>query len=79
MTVKSDLKNTYNNIPYLTFKSLCIVPIQADLCIAEMMTEKEKKWLKEYNKLCYDTMKPLIKDEHVLAWVKKQADKAELL
>ena len=49
------------------------------ICIAEMMTEKEKKWLKEYNKMCYDTMKPLIKDEHVLAWVKKQADKAELL
>lgn len=77
--MNADLKNTFLDKKYLTFKPLCLVPIQADLCIGEMMNEKEKAWLKNYNLLCYNTMKPLIKDEHVLEWVKRQSELADQL
>ena len=79
MTVNADLEKTFNDVKYLTFKPLCLVPIQADLCVKEMMNEKEKKWLKDYNELCYETMKPLIQDEHVLEWVRKQYEAAQKL
>ena len=73
------MEETYNNKKFLTFKPLSYVPIQADLCVSAMMDEKEKKWLREYNHKCSEQMLPRIKDERVLAWVKEQAEKADLL
>ena len=79
MVVNADFKETFNNKKFLKFKPLCLVPIQANLCVKEMMNEKEKKWLKEYNRLCYETMKPLIQDRSVLEWLEKQMKMTEQL
>lgn len=79
VTVRANLEETFGNREYLTFKPLCLVPIQADLCVSELMTEKEKQWLKNYNKMCYECMKPLIQDQHVLEWICKQCELAEKL
>ena len=79
VTVKAAFEKTFNNQEYLTFKPLCLVPIQADLCVSELMNEKEKKWLTDYNRMCYERMKPLIQDQHVLEWVRRQYELAEQL
>ena len=73
------MKSTYNGKKYLTFKPLSYVPIQADLCVADMLDEREKTWLKEYNRACYEKMAPLIQDASVLQWVEDQAERTSLL
>ena len=73
------MESTYNDKKYLTFKPLSYVPIQADLCVADMLDARGKKWLKEYNSACYEKMSALVEDASVLQWVKDQAEKAALL
>ena len=51
MTVESGLAKTHLDRQFLRFDVLSFVPIQADLCIKELMTEEEKRWLESYNSL----------------------------
>ena len=71
--------NTTFNRPFLRFGQLSYVPIQASVCVSEMMTEVEKKWLREYNQKCVEEMRPLVKDERVMKWLEKQAEEANAL
>lgn len=65
--------------PFLHFSHLSFVPIQASLCVKEMLTEEEKKWLQTYNQSCYDKLEPLIQDASVLEWLKRQAEETKQL
>ena len=71
--------NTTFNRPFLRFGQLSYVPIQASVCVGEMMTEAEKKWLRNYNQECVERMRPLVKDERVMKWLEKQAEEANAL
>ena len=73
---KTDYVNASFGCRFLHFVPLSYVPIQASMCVKEMLEEWEKKWLQEYNQECVDRMKPLIHDEKVLEWLQRQADEA---
>lgn len=65
--------------PFLHFSHLSFVPIQASLCVKEMLTGDEKEWLRTYNQTCFEKLEPLIEDASVLAWLKRQAEEAKQL
>lgn len=72
----SGLEKTHLGRQFLRFDVLSFVPIQADLCVKEMLTEEEKRWLKQYNSLCLEKMKGLISDPEVLSWLEKQVERS---
>ena len=78
MTVESGLAKTHLDRQFLRFDVLSFVPIQADLCIKELMTEEEKRWLESYNSICLEKMKGYITDSEVLSWLEKQVEKSRL-
>ena len=79
MVEKTDCIDASFGCRFLHFVPLSYVPIQASVCVKEMLEEWEKKWLQEYNQECIDRMKPLIHDEKVLEWLQKQADDTNAL
>ena len=79
LTVPSELKNTYQDRPYLRFDVLSYVPIQADLCLSEMLTKEEKQWMIDYNTSCLKKMSQLIEEKNVLHWLEAQVEKAKTL
>lgn len=79
LTVPSELKNTYQDRPYLRFDVLSYVPIQADLCLSEMLTKEEKQWMIDYNTSCLKKMSQLIEEKNVLHWLETQVEKAKAL
>ena len=72
-------KNKAFDRDFLHFGQLSYVPIQANVCVSEMMSEVEKKWLKDYNQECVDRLRPLVKDERVMQWLERQAEEAKAL
>lgn len=79
MVEKTDCVNASFGCPFLRFIPLSYVPIQASVCVKEMLEEGEKEWLRDYNQECVNKMKPLIHDEKVLEWLQRQADEAKEL
>ena len=77
VTVESGLEKTHLDRQFLRFDVLSFVPIQADLCVEEMLTEKEKRWLEKYNSFCLEKMKGYITDPEVLTWLEKQAERTK--
>lgn len=78
MTVDSGLEKTYQNRQFLRFDVLSFVPIQADLCIKELLTEEEKLWLYKYNSVCLEKMKGYISDPEVISWLEKQVEQSSV-
>lgn len=42
---------------FLTFQTLTLAPIDINLILVEILTENEKKWLKNYHKKIFETLK----------------------
>ncbi|KAK8798807.1 hypothetical protein WA158_007891 [Blastocystis sp. Blastoise] len=62
------------NDKYLRFETLSFVPIQVDCCNIDMLSKLEKQWLIDYNSKCYETLKPLVKEQFVLDWLQQQKE-----
>ena len=60
---------------FLTFEPVTVVPIQAKMILAELMTEQEIEWLNGYHQLCRDRVGPILKESgssHALEWLIKE-------
>jgi len=51
--------------PFLTFCPVTVVPIQAKMITAELLTRQEIEWLNNYHELCRERVGPLLKE---LGW-----------
>ena len=59
----------------LCFNIVTRVPISPKLVEPSLLTDAEKTWLNNYNKLCYDSLSPLLKspeDATVLEYLKNE-------
>ena len=52
----------------LEFEPITWCPWEKEAILGEMMTEKEKKWLKDYHSMVHENLKPLVDDE-TAAWL----------
>jgi len=58
---------------FLGFEHLTYVPIQTRLIDTTLLTQKQKDWVNNYHKECYEKLAPrLIGDEATLAWLRKE-------
>ncbi|HPF78589.1 MAG TPA: aminopeptidase P family protein [Alphaproteobacteria bacterium] len=58
----------------LYFETITLCPIDKKMIVVDMLDEKEKTWLNEYNARVYETLLPLL-DQSTAAWL-KEATKA---
>lgn len=64
---------------FIKMEPLSCVPFESGLIDVKLLNENEKKWLIEYNKMCYDKVGNYVSEE-VKEWLKKQyTDMEELL
>ena len=52
----------------LEFEPITWCPWEKEAILGEMLTEKEKKWLKDYHSMVHENLKPLVDDE-TAAWL----------
>jgi len=72
---KVETKYKFGDKEFLGFENLTMCPIQTKLMKKSMMTKKEIKWVNEYHKKVYNTLKPFLKDDlKTLEWLKKETE-----
>lgn len=52
-----------NEIPFYTFETLTLVPIDLNLIDGRLLTPSEKKWLNDYHAIVRRTLMPLVHEE----------------
>eukprot|EP00090_Calanus_glacialis_P043927 TRINITY_DN7796_c0_g1_i1.p1 TRINITY_DN7796_c0_g1~~TRINITY_DN7796_c0_g1_i1.p1 ORF type:complete len:620 (+),score=228.62 TRINITY_DN7796_c0_g1_i1:83-1942(+) len=60
---------------FLTFEPVTVVPIQAKMILAELMTQQELEWLNAYHQTCRDRVGPILKQMgrvEALEWLIKE-------
>lgn len=62
---------------FLEFKPLTLVPIDESMILPEELGEKAEHWLREYQKLVYETMFPYL-DEEECRWLGKKCGITDL-
>ena len=55
---------------FMHFECITICPIDLDGVVVEMLSAKEKKWLNDYHKDCYNKLSPFMNDEEK-EWLKE--------
>ncbi|CAL1705996.1 unnamed protein product [Somion occarium] len=69
-------KHEFNGPIWLGFERLTCVPIQTKMVKDSMLSKEEKQWLKDHNRLCFERLEPLIKDDkRALKWLKREANR----
>lgn len=63
---------------YIKMEPLSVVPLQSCMIEPKLLSESEKKWLIEYNKMCFDIVGGYL-TEDVKNWLKKQCEDMENL
>lgn len=75
MAIIKEVKTTHSfgDKPYLGFEHVTMVPYCRALIDTSLLTEREKKWLNDYNKDIVAKTKSLLGDDQVaLAWLEKE-------
>ena len=57
---------------FLGFKILTLCPFEPNFIDLSLLDEKEKTWLKTYNKEVFEKLAPNLKDKKALAWLEKR-------
>lgn len=73
--VKKEVGNNFNGRGALGFETVTCCPIQTKLVDVNLLTEKERAYLNQYNQNAFDTLKPLlekINDQFTLSWLEKE-------
>ncbi|ERT01483.1 hypothetical protein HMPREF1624_02733 [Sporothrix schenckii ATCC 58251] len=75
MAIIKEVKTTHSfgDKPYLGFEHVTLVPYCRALIDTSLLTEREKKWLNEYNNKVVEKTKSLLGDDEIaLAWLEKE-------
>ncbi|KAL1899476.1 hypothetical protein Sste5346_002874 [Sporothrix stenoceras] len=75
MAIIKEVKTTHSfgDKPYLGFEHVTMVPYCRALIDTSLLTEREKRWLNDYNKNVVDKTKSLLGDDELaLAWLEKE-------
>lgn len=59
---------------FLCFETLSLCPIDKNLITPDLLNDIEIKWLNQYHEAVYQNISPLITDEFVKVWLKKQCE-----
>jgi Xaa-Pro aminopeptidase len=63
---------------FLKFSKLTMIPIQKNLILTSLMSEKELDWLDAYHKEVFSKVGPLLdEDSPALKWLKKSCEKID--
>lgn len=69
--VKTDVE--FGSPDWMGFERLTQVPIQKSLVDWELLSSREKQWLKSHNNSCKQAILPLIQnDRRAVKWLKRQ-------
>ncbi|XP_065317455.1 xaa-Pro aminopeptidase 1-like [Gordionus sp. m RMFG-2023] len=74
--IKAKTKNNFNEIPFLTFESLTLVPYQSNLIDQKLLTQQEINQINEYHRLCRDLVGKELEQLgklDALNWLRNQA------
>lgn len=55
----------------LYFETITLAPIDLNLVIPSMLSDDERQWLNDYHRQVFETLSPLLGDDHV-AWLKEK-------
>jgi len=70
--MKAETKFNFQDVGYLGFETLTYVPIDHKLIDASILTPKEREWLNDYHKICWDKLSPFLQnDAETLQWLKR--------
>lgn len=59
--------------PFYGMERVTMTPIQKKMIDVGLLNEKERSWVDEYHKECFEKLGPLLKDDaETLAWLKKE-------
>ncbi|CDF32531.1 unnamed protein product [Chondrus crispus] len=59
--------------PFYGMERVTMTPIQKKMIDVGLLNEKERSWVDEYHKECFEKLEPLLKDDaETLAWLKKE-------
>jgi len=73
IVTETKTKHTFGDKPYLGFEHVTMVPYCRSLIDASLLTEKEIKWLNDYNTMVFEkTSKYFENDELTMAWLKRE-------
>ena len=64
-----DIKTQFGE--FLSFYNFTVVPIDTRPVIKDLLTEKEIKWLNDYNKRCYDELCPYLEGSDLQYLIKQ--------
>jgi len=73
--IKAETKYKYQDMKFLTFEPLTVVPIQAKMLDPALLSSDEIDWLNKYHEKCLETLTPVLEKQNkidVLAWLKCQ-------
>lgn len=62
----------FGSVGYLTFENITMVPIQKKLIKTSLMSKEDIEWINEYHQEVWNKVSPLLTDEKVKAWLKKE-------
>jgi len=69
---KVETKFNFQDTGYLGFETITYVPIDYKLIDSSILTQRERDWLNNYHKTCWDKLSPFLqKDEETLQWLKR--------
>lgn len=64
---------------YYRMERVTMSPMQKKMIHVGLLSEKERMWVDEYHKECYEKLAPLLQDdENTLAWLKRETEPLEV-
>ncbi|KAG8682262.1 hypothetical protein FRC09_016888, partial [Ceratobasidium sp. 395] len=71
---KVETRGQFGGDVWLGFERFTCVPIQTRMVKMEMLTKDERRWLKEHNRKCRDTLAPELGDDRrALRWIRRES------
>jgi len=68
--VDAKTKFRFNDIDYLTFETLTLVPIDKKLMQLSLLTQNEIEWIDNYHRTVYETLIPYMKLDYEIDYLK---------
>lgn len=77
LVVEAKTQFNFNNVTFLTFETVSLVPIQRKMIVVELLTKEEIEYINDYHKKCRDVVGPILKKqskEEGLQWLLRETE-----